>query len=65
MGYKELTQYQIKLSPGFLLQDYVPVAYFILSTGPTNFYFALNPFPTVSAGSGNFFTFADFSQMNL
>ncbi|MEW8686502.1 MAG: hypothetical protein AB2556_11880, partial [Candidatus Thiodiazotropha sp.] len=51
-GNKELTQYQIKLSPGFLLQGYVPVAYFISSTGPTDLYFTLNPFPTVSAGNG-------------
>ncbi|MEW8689152.1 MAG: hypothetical protein AB2556_25300, partial [Candidatus Thiodiazotropha sp.] len=41
-GYKELTQYQIELSPGFLLQGYVPVAYLLVHR-PDRFLFRFEP----------------------
>ena len=51
-SYKELSQHQIKLPSGSLFQSNVLVANFTSSTSPTDFYFALNPFPTAPTGGG-------------
>ena len=59
-NYKKLIQYQIELSFGFLLQGYMLVANFISPTGPTDFYFALNPLPARPTGRGDFAAFANF-----
>ena len=60
-SYKELSQHQIKPLSGSLFQGYVLVANFISSTNPTNFDFALNPFPTAPTGGRDVTTFADSS----
>ena len=58
LSYKEMSQHQIKLPSGSLFQGYVLVANFISSTSPTNFDFALNPFPIAPTGGGDVTTFA-------
>ena len=60
-SYKELSQHQINLPSGSLFQGYVLVANFISPTSPTNFDFALNPFPTAPTGGRDVTTLADFS----
>ena len=60
-SYKEQSQHQIKLPSGSLFQGYELVANFISSTSPTDFDFALNPFPTAPTGGGDFTLFTDSS----